>query len=82
MGKDKKTGIFIFKGNRFASLRMTASVILTVSLLLSPVFLLFLVSMPRVAMVFIVLGFVFGFCVVLSVATDGRLQDTLIGTAA
>jgi hypothetical protein len=61
---------------------MIASVIIAVTLLLSPVFILFLVDMPRVAMSFTVFGFVIAFCVVLSVVTEGRPQDVLIGTAA
>lgn len=55
---------------------------IAVSLLLAPVFVLFLVDMPRVAMVSTVFGFVVAFSVVLSLVTEGRPQDILIGTAA
>ena len=82
MDKGKKTGLFIIDENRFATTRMIISVILSVSLLLSPVFLLFLISMPRVAMVSTVFGFVIAFSVVLSLVTEGKLQEILIGTAA
>lgn len=61
---------------------MILSAAVSVSLLLSPVFILFLVGMPRVAMVSTVFGFVIAFSVVLSLVTEGRLQDLLIGTAA
>jgi hypothetical protein len=74
--------MFLYKDSRYATARKIASVILSVSLLLTPVFVLYLVGMPRVAMVSTVFGFVIAFSVVLSLVTEGRLQDILIGTAA
>lgn len=58
------------------------SAIISASLLLLPVFLLFLVSMPRIAMVILVFGFVVVFTVVLSVIAEGRPQEILVGVAA
>lgn len=82
MDKGEKVGLFIYKENRFATLRIMFSAIISASLLLLPVFLLFLVSMPRIAMVILVFGFVVVFTVVLSVIAEGRPQEILVGVAA
>jgi hypothetical protein len=55
---------------------------LCVGMLLTPVMLLFLVSMSRQSMAWIVFAFVMAFCLSLGALTEARLQDTMIGTAA
>ena len=82
--KDKtvKFGVTQYDDSRLARGRVILSVVLTVSLLLAPIFVLFLVDMPRVAMVCIVFGFVVLFAVLVALLTEGRPQDVLLGTAA
>lgn len=58
------------------------TVALAVGFLLTPVFLLFLVSMTRAGMVLVVFGFVLAFSITMSVVSGARTQDLLIGTAA
>ena len=77
-----KFGITQYDDSRLAKGRVVVSVVLTVSLLLAPIFVLFLVDMPRIAMVSTVFGFVVLFTVVVALLTEGRPQDVLIGSAA
>lgn len=54
----------------------------SVASILNPVFLLFLVPMARFAMVLTALAFVFTFSSTIIVATEARVQEVLIGSAA
>ena len=54
----------------------------TVGILLTPVFLLFLVSMTRVKMAMTVFAFVLLFAVVMCSTTDAKTQEIFVGTAA
>jgi hypothetical protein len=53
-----------------------------VGILISPVFLLFLVPMKRESMAWMVFAFVVAFSVTLSVVTEAKVQEVLVGTAA
>ena len=55
---------------------------LAVGVLLAPVFLLFLVSMTRLEMAMTVFAFVLLFCVMMSITSDAKTQEVLMGTAA
>ena len=77
-----KFGVTQYKDSRLAIGRVILSVVLTVSLLLAPIFILFLIDMPRVAMVSTVFGFVVLFTVVVALLTEGRPLEVLVGTAA
>lgn len=72
----------MYSDNGLENLTKVATVILSVSFLLTPVFLLFLVAMTRAAMVMVVFGFVLAFSITMSVVSGARTQDLLIGTAA
>jgi len=71
-----------FKDKRIEIVVNTIAVCLAVALLLTPVLLLFLVSMSRGAMAATVVGFVLAFAVIMSVVTDAKAEQILIGTAA
>lgn len=55
---------------------------LAVGILLIPVLLLFLVNMPKQVMAWIVFGFVLAFSITISVVTDAKVHEVLVGTAA
>ena len=71
-----------FSNSRLAICANAITVFLAVGGLLVPVFLLFLVQMPRGVMASVALGFVLVFSVTMSVVTGARVQDVLVGTAA
>ena len=77
-----KFGVTQYKDSRLAIGRVILSVVLTVSLLLAPIFILFLIDMPRVAMVCTVFWFVVLFAFLVALLKEGRPQDVLIRTAA
>lgn len=83
-GKDKntKTGLFLYREGHRIALRKMIYVIVAVCLLLVPVFVLFLVNMPRLAMAFTVFGFILAFAIIMSLMTEARLEALLLGTAA
>jgi hypothetical protein len=68
--------------DRLEILIKAISVSLAVGILLVPVFFLFLVQMSRESMAWMVFGFVFAFSVTMSVVTEAKSQEVLIGTAA
>ena len=51
-------------------------------MLLVPVLLLFLVSMSRQTMAWTVVGFVLAFSTIMSIVTEAKVHEILIGTAA
>ena len=58
------------------------TVSLAIGMLLIPVMLLFLLQMSRQSMAWLVFGFVMAFAVTLSVITQAKVQDILVGTSA
>ncbi len=58
------------------------AVVLAVAILLIPVLLLFLVSMSRQTMAWTVFGFVLTFSLTMSIVTEAKVHEILIGTAA
>jgi hypothetical protein len=80
--KSKNPQVLTLSPNRKVIARRITAVALSVGLLLTPVFLLFLVAMPRFAMVLTVFGWVLAFSIVLSLVSEARTQDLLVGTAA
>jgi hypothetical protein len=76
-----KFGVTQYDDSHLAIARVVVSVLLTVSLLLVPVLVLFLLDIPRVAVVSTVVGFVILFAVVVALLTKGQPQYVLIGTA-
>jgi hypothetical protein len=67
---------------RLAKVAQIVTVSLAVGFLMIPVFLLFLVSMSRAVMVVTVLAFVLVFSWMLTMISEARTQEVLIGTAA
>lgn len=67
---------------RLAKVAQIITVSLAVGFLMIPVFLLFLVSMSRAVMVVTVLAFVLVFSWMLTMISEARTQEVLIGTAA
>lgn len=72
----------MYSDNGLENMTRVVTVALAVGFLLTPVFLLFLVSMTRAGMVLVVFGFVLAFSITMSVVSGARTQDLLIGTAA
>jgi hypothetical protein len=71
-----------FDRTRLAKVAQIVTVSLAVGFLMIPVFLLFLVSMSRAVMVVTVLAFVLVFSWMLTMISEARTQEVLIGTAA
>ncbi|PVH80171.1 hypothetical protein DL98DRAFT_654965 [Cadophora sp. DSE1049] len=67
---------------RLAILIKVIAVALAVAMLLVPVLLLFLVSMSRQTMAWTVFGFVLAFSITMSIVTEAKVHEILIGTAA
>ncbi|KAH7409599.1 hypothetical protein BKA64DRAFT_665364 [Cadophora sp. MPI-SDFR-AT-0126] len=68
--------------SRLAILIKALAVALAVGMLLVPVLLLFLVSMSRQTMAGTVFGFVLAFSITMSIVTEAKVHEILIGTAA
>jgi hypothetical protein len=68
--------------SRLDILNRVLVVCISVTTILVPVFVLFLVPMRRFAMVLTVLAFVSGFSTTILVVTDARTQEVLVGGAA
>lgn len=67
---------------RLAFISTILLVSLSVGVLLTPVALLFLVSMTRLDMLLTVFAFVLLFCVMMSTTSGAKIQEVLMGTAA
>lgn len=80
--RTKDPNVDYYAPGHLAVLVKTLSVSLTVSLLLIPVFVLFLVPMSKEAMAWMVFGFVVAFSITISIMTEARAQELLIGSAA
>jgi len=68
--------------SRLTILIKVIAVAMAVSMLLVPVLLLFLVSMSRQTMAWTVVGFVLAFSTIMSIVTEAKVHEILIGTAA
>ena len=76
-----KFGITQYDASRFAIARVVVCVVLAVSLLVAPIFVLSYVDMRQAVRVCAVCVFMVLFAVVVALSTDGRPQDVLIATA-
>jgi len=68
--------------SRLTILIKVIAVAMAVCMLLVPVLLLFLVSMSRQTMAWTVVGFVLAFSTIMSIVTEAKVHEILIGTAA
>ncbi|PQE07213.1 Peptidase C14 caspase domain protein [Rutstroemia sp. NJR-2017a BVV2] len=66
----------------FQAFSKLLAVCIAVALLLIPTFLLYLVPMNNQGMAWVVFGFVFAFSTTFAMATQGKVQDVFIATAA
>lgn len=71
-----------YSKDRFALLIKTITVALAVGILFVPVLLLFLVDMSHQGKAWTLFGFVLAFSIIISVVTEAKVHEILIGTAA
>lgn len=82
LSKSKDPYVDHISEDRIRVLVKAITVAIATGMLLIPVMLLFLVQTSRESMAWLVFGFVMAFAVILSVVTQAKVQEVLIGTAA